>query len=157
MAHVLAQNILQPDATAIIVFLMTLLLVWVLDRTLFQPVLRVLDERERRTHGFESEAKAILAECDHKFSHYEDVIRRTRAEGYRLIEERRQQALSERDRLIAETKGEMAEAVKRAKEDVREQVIEAKRHLEAEAVRLAQDIVSTVVGRRLEEVTRVSS
>lgn len=157
MGHVLAQNILQPDATAIVVFLTTLVLVWILDRALFQPVLRVLDERERRTRGFESEAKAILAECEHKLSYYEDVLRRTRAEGYRLIEQRRQQALRERDQMIAQTKSEVAEAVRRAKEQLREQVMEAKRDLEADALRLAQDIIGTVVGRRLEEVTRVSS
>lgn len=139
------------------VFLTTLALVWILNRTLFQPVLRVLDERERRTRGFESEARAILAECEHKLSYYEDVLRRTRAEGYRLIEQRRQQALRERDRIIAETKREMTEAVRQAKEQLRGQVTEAKHHLEADAVRLAQDIIGTVVGRRLEEVTRVSS
>jgi len=157
MVHVLAQNILRPDATAIVVFLTTLALVWILNRTLFQPVLRVLDERERRTRGFESEARAILAECEHKLSYYEDVLRRTRAEGYRLIEQRRQQALRERDQIVAETKREMTEAVLQAKEQLREQVREAKHHLEADAVRLAQDIIGTVVGRRLEEVTRVSS
>jgi F-type H+-transporting ATPase subunit b len=157
MIHALALqgNLLAPDATAVVVFVTALVMVGVLNRLLFKPVNQVLDERERRTRGYQSEAKAILAECEHKLSYYEDVIRQARAEGYQMLEQKRREALEKRDHLVGETKREMATSVEQARQTLSEQMTDAKRRLEADAEQVARDITASVLGRRPEGMTKI--
>lgn len=147
-------NVLAVDATAVVVFLTALILVWALNALLFKPVNQVLDERERRTRGYHSEAKAILAECDHKLSRYEAAIRQARAENYAMLEKSRQEALRRRAELIAETKQDIAGQVSDARRQIAEQVAEAKARLETEAPGIARRISSRVLGRTVQEGTR---
>jgi len=156
MIHTLAlqENVLKPDATALVVFLTTLVLVRVLNRLLFKPVNQILDERERRTRGYYSEARAMLAESEQKLSYYEEVRRQARAEGYRVVEQKRREALERHDQLLAETKREVAAMVAEARRSLREQVVEAKRYLEREAQRTAHAIAGQVLGRRIGEIPR---
>jgi F-type H+-transporting ATPase subunit b len=149
-------NVLAIDASAIVVFVTALILVWVLNTLLFKPVNRVLDERERRTRGYHSEARAILAECDHKLSRYEAAIRQARAENYTMLEQKRREALQRRTELIAVTKQKIGQQLTEARRQIAEQVAEAKSQLEGEAPLIARRISNSVLGRTVEEVTRLS-
>jgi len=153
-ALALQENVLKPDASVLIVFLTTWVLVWILDRVLFRPVLHILEERERRTRGYRAEARAMEAECARLRAHYDEAIRRARAEGYQLVEARRREALEWREQLLATVREQTREAIERARRELAEQVQEAKPRLEREAEELAREIARHMLGRRVEEVTR---
>jgi len=159
MIHALAlqENVLKPDATVIVVFLTTWMLVWALDRLLFRPVNQILDERERRTRGYRAEAKAMEAESARERARYEELVKRARAEGYQLVEARRREALERRERLLRTVREEARASVERARRELAEQVQETKGYLEQEAGELAREMVRQVLGRRVEEVTRIPS
>ena len=57
-----AENSIQlvPDGTLFLHIAIILIMVFVLNRTLFKPINRILDERERRTRGRSGEAHDIL-------------------------------------------------------------------------------------------------
>ncbi len=159
MIHALAlqENILKPDATVVVVFLTTWMLVWVLDRLLFHPVNQILDERERRTRGYRAEAKAMEAESARERARYEEAVKRARAEGYQLVEARRREALERRERLLRAVREEARASVERARRELAEQVQETKGYLEREVEGLAREMVRQVLGRRVEEPTRIPS
>ncbi len=159
MIHALAlqENVLKPDASVLVVLLTTWALVWVLDRILFRPVTEILDERERRTRGYRAEAKAMQAECARQRAQYEEAVKRARAEGYHLVEARRQQALQQRERLLMTVREETRAEVERVRRELTQQVQEAKHQLEPIAEALGREIARQVLGRRVEEVTRILS
>ncbi len=59
-----AENSIQlvPDGTLFLHIAIILVMVFVLNHTLFKPINRILEERERRTRGRTGEAREICSE-----------------------------------------------------------------------------------------------
>lgn len=152
-----AENSIQlvPDGTLFLHILIILVMVFVLNATLFKPINRILEERERRTRGRSGEAHDILQRVEEKVTQYERTLREARAEGYRLTEQERAAAISERQARLSAIRDEISRSVAEEKEAVHAQVEEARATLEQEARRLAAEIGSQILHRPISEtVTR---
>lgn len=114
-----------------------ILLVWLLTRYLFQPVLRVLNERTERIQQSlreadqvkqqlarakqdydaelakaRQEAAAILAQAqDRARSQEQEIVAQARQEADRIRSDAREQATQEREQLLGDLKNQMAELV----------------------------------------------
>lgn len=114
-----------------------ILLVWLLTRFLYRPVLNMLNERTRRIQESlqdaekvkeqlanarrdydaelakaRQEAAGILAQAQERAKAQEqEIIAQARVEGDRIRQEAREQAERERDQLLRDLKGQMAELV----------------------------------------------
>lgn len=152
-----AENSIQlvPDGTLFLHILIILVMVFVLNATLFKPINRILEERERRTRGRTGEAHDILQRVEEKMTLYERRLREARAAGYHLMEQERAAALSERQASLDAVKNEINRSVMEQKEEIRAQVEEARATLDKEARRLAADIGSQILHRPISDsVTR---
>jgi len=113
------------------------LLVWLLSRFLYQPVLNMLNERTRRiqeslrdaeqvkeqlAHAKQDydtelararqEAAALLAQAQERAKLQEqEIVAQARQEADRIRSEAREQAVQERDQLLRDLKNQMAELV----------------------------------------------
>ena len=152
-----AENSIQlvPDGTLFLHILLILAMVFILNATLFKPINRILEERERRTRGRSGEAHDILQRVEEKMTHYERTLREARAAGYQLMEQERAAALGERQARLDVVKGEISRSVAEEKEAIHEQVEEARGTLDQEARRIAADIGSQILHRPISDaVTR---
>ena len=140
-------NIIQPDGSLIFVLVLFIIFVFVLNRLLFKPIGRVLDERETLTEGAKTEARAATRRYQAQLADYEARIRQARGEGYRLLEQHRAAALEERRRLIEQVKAEAGEKIEQAKADIAGQAERARSALEVESRQVAAQISRTVLGR----------
>ena len=61
---------LFPDGTLFIHIALILLMIWVLNRTFFRPINRVLESREKHKGSHGSEAEAILSDVNEKQAKY---------------------------------------------------------------------------------------
>src|ERR1041385_9499401 len=105
---------LVPDGTLVIHIAIIITMVFVLNKVLFRPVNRALDERENRTRGHSKEAREIIQRVEGSLLRYEDSLRKARAEGYRLLEQQQARALDERQQKIASVRRDVEEAIGRA-------------------------------------------
>lgn len=152
-----AENSIQlvPDGTLFLHIAIILVMVFVLNATLFKPINRILEEREKRTRGRSGEASEILRRVDEKISHYEQTLRRTRAEGYLLMEQERAVAMQERQARLSAIREEINRSVVEQKEALRIQAEEARSTLDREARRLAVEISAQILHRPISDtVTR---
>lgn len=140
-------NIISPDGSLVFVLILFLVFVFVLNRILFRPISRVLDERETLTEGAANEARAARRRYEARLAEYEATIRQARAESYRRLEQERAAALDERRRLIEEAKQHANEEIGRAKQEIERQVATARAALESESRQIAERISRTVLGR----------
>ena len=101
-----AGNIINPDGSLVLVLILFLFLVFVLNRILFRPIGRVLDERHTLTEGAAHEARAARRSYELRLAEYEATIRQTRTESYKRSEQERAAAVEERRRLIDEAKAQ---------------------------------------------------
>ena len=138
---------LVPDGTLVIHIAIIITMVFILNRVLFRPVNRILDERENRTRGRSKEAREIIQRVGDSVSRYEDSLRQARAEGYRLLEQQQAKALDERQNKIASVRKEVEEVIGQERGKIQAQADEARATLRDEARRMAASISSQILRR----------
>jgi F-type H+-transporting ATPase subunit b len=144
-----AENSIQlvPDGTLILHVIIILVMVWILNATLYKPINRILEAREKRTRGRMSDAQEILSDVSAKVSNYERQLRQARAEGYALTEQERTLAMQERQHKLNEMRQELSESIAQEKQTIEKQAEEARATLESESHRIAREIGERVLNR----------
>jgi F-type H+-transporting ATPase subunit b len=145
----LAGNSIQlvPDGTLFVHIAIIVLMIYLLNKTLFRPINRVLAERERQTRGGTGEAQDILQRVANSLNRYERTLREARTEGYRLLEQERSVALLERQNQLNTLRAEIESSTGEQKNLIQSQTEEARASLETDARQIAADISSQILNR----------
>jgi len=148
-----AENSIQlvPDGTLLLHVLIILVMVYVLNATLYKPINRILAEREKRTSGRLSEAEEILRNVSEKLSEYERTLRQARGEAYAFAEHERAGALQDRQAKLNEMRQQLADSIAKEKETIQRQAEEARGLLDNESRRLAREIGARVLSRPISD------
>jgi F-type H+-transporting ATPase subunit b len=146
-----AENSIQlvPDGTLFFHIALILVMVAVLNATLFKPINRILEERERRTRGRSGDARGILRNVEEKMSLYERTLRETRSEGYRLMEQERATAMRERQIKLDAVREEIGRSIAEQKEAINAQVESARTTLKANSIQMAAELGAHILHRPL--------
>jgi F-type H+-transporting ATPase subunit b len=147
VALALAEGVLSIDGSFLFIFFSILLLIYILNHTLFKPINRILEERERLGAGRIGEARRMMGEYDERLKRYESRLREARSEAYQSLEAGRREATLERQRMIGEVKAETAGQIDAAKREIAGQAAGAKQNLEKEARAMAATISSRILRR----------
>jgi F-type H+-transporting ATPase subunit b len=144
-----AENSIQlvPDGTLILHVIIILVMVFVLNATLYKPINRILAAREKRTRGRMTEAQEIMSDVSTKVSNYEKQLRQARAQAYSLSEAERTAAMQERQLKLNEMRQRLAESIAKEKQTINQQADEARASLENESRQIAGEISSRVLNR----------
>ena len=148
-----AENSIQlvPDGTLILHVIIILVMIYVLNTTLYQPINRILESREKRTRGRLTEAQEIMQSVSEKISEYERSLRQARAEAYAQTEAQRTAAMKERQQNVSEMRAQLTQTIAQEKKTIEQQAGEARVTLEVESHRLAREIGSRVLSRPLSD------
>jgi F-type H+-transporting ATPase subunit b len=136
---------LIPDGTLLIHIALILLMIWILNRTFFRPINKVLALRERNSGGRSSEAQEILNQVQQKNAAFDAEIRDARTEGYSLIEKQRSKAVAKRQKKVEAVKEEVATLLATEKDAIAAQTAEAQKSITAEAQKLAEKISANIL------------
>jgi len=138
---------LVPDGTMVLHVIIILVMVYVLNATLFKPINQILAAREKRTKGRLSEAQEIMASVSEKTSDYEKSLRQARAETYAYSEAQRAEAMKDRQQRVNEMRGQLAESLAREKQSIGQQADSARAELGSESRKIAAEIGSRILNR----------
>ncbi len=108
-------------------------------------LMQVLGERRARTEGAIEKARADVAAADAKTAEYEQRIRDAKLALYKAQEQRRQQALERRGKLLAEARSAADAQVRTAKQALDQDAAAARARLQSEAEALAGEIIRTIL------------
>jgi F-type H+-transporting ATPase subunit b len=143
-----AENpVLVPDGTIILHIIIILVMVYALNATLFKPINRILEERERRTRGRSGEAKGIIQQVEERLASYERALREARSEGYRLMEQERAEAMRERQMKVDAVREEVTRLAEEEKSVINAQAEEARASLTRDAGTIATEIGAHILHR----------
>lgn len=144
-----AENSIQliPDGTILLHILFVVVMVAILNRTLFRPINKILAEREAQTSGRASEAKLVQEDTKKRLLHYERGLGEARSAGYHLIELERAEALKLRENEINQVREEIRAGTEREKADIQSQVAMAREALKVEALTIAIQIGTQILHR----------
>lgn len=148
-----AENSIQlvPDGTIFLHIALILLMIWILNQTLFKPINRILAGRDQKTGGRVSNAQETLRTVDQKLALYEQSLRQARSESYKMIESTRAQALANRQQQIGAVKSEVEAMVANEKAVLQQQIVRARSELATDAQTLARQISANVLRRSVNE------
>ena len=136
---------LFPDGTLFIHIAMILAMIWLLNRTLYRPINRVLEAREKSKGGNSSEAEGILKDVEGKETRYTRELLDARSEGYAHIEKEQQEAVAARDAQLGNVKAEVADRFNTGKAELEKQEAAARVSLATDAENIADSIAANIL------------
>ena len=110
-----------------------------------RPLTRVLAERRSKTEGAIEKARADLAAAEARTAEYEQRLREARAAVFKAQEARRQAAMQARAAAVAQARVQAQAEVEQARAAIEEDKEKAKVSLQAEAGKMADEIIRTVL------------
>lgn len=147
---------LVPDGSIFLHIALILIMVGVLNRTLFRPINAVMEERERKGSGTLAESFQLQGEVQTNLGRYESAIRSAKAERYRLAELQRTEALEERQRSLDASRAEITSLIEAEKGSIRESANKVRDELAAESEKMAaqiqEQILKPISGRKTREL-----
>lgn len=136
---------LVPDGSLIIHIGMILLMIFILNRTFFRPINRIIESRMKSQGGRFTEAEQILNRVGKKQSDYEENLRQARTEGYEIIENQRSEALQRQQSEVEAVKAETSAKFAQSKEEIDRQTSEARNVIVQQADELADKISANIL------------
>lgn len=138
---------LPPDISFVIQ-LVVFVAFWQLMRVIiFLPMQRALKTRAERTGGARERAEALIVEAAQLQATFEAGLTEAKRAGARQAEEIRRRAEAEEETIVSRYRAEAAAVLERERALTESQVGAVRIPLQAEAARLAADVVRRVLGR----------
>ena len=137
------------DYTVLIQIASFLLFWFFLNRLVFTPFRRVIEEREQRTDGVKTETESLIEERRRLQEEVESQIAQARAEGKNIKEEILQEALRTRETLLSQAQGNAAKVLQTAREDIQQEVQRVHGLVDKEAEAIAQQMTEKILGRKI--------
>jgi F-type H+-transporting ATPase subunit b len=138
---------LPPDITFVIQ-LVSFLIFWQLMRVIvFLPMQRALKARAEGTSGARERAEALTAEAAQLETSIEAGLDEARRTGAREADEIRRRAEVEEQAIVTRYRDEAAALLERERTATEAQIAAVRAPLQAEATRLADDVVRRMLGR----------
>lgn len=141
--EVTSSHILQIALSSVL-----FLALWqVLNYILYKPYFKILEEREQRTTGAESDAVVIRNKAKQVIAEYEIEVKSTRKEGASLREELVQRAKSDSEIVMRQIEAEAEAKLTAARSQL--VILKSKVSSEAdqEAVKIADQIINKILNQ----------
>lgn len=140
---------LALDLTFLAQFVLFGVFVTFLKPLLFDPLLKVFEERERRTEGAKAEAREMDAEAGELLQRYEGELANVRRQAGLERERLRADAARLEAKIMEEARAETAKILDEGKARITAEVADLRKHLEAAKPELARQIAARILDREV--------
>jgi F-type H+-transporting ATPase subunit b len=137
---------LSINATALVVFAVVWILVLILTRIFFKPILRILDERAARIAKDKAAADVAQQTYEDDLKRIEDGLKEARAAAEAARSAAEADALKEKSRLVREVQAEGRAEVEKAKAELLREMESLKKDLDKRTEEIAADIEKRILG-----------
>ncbi len=137
------------NATLIIQIINFIFLMWFLNKFLFKPVLKILDERKNRIENDFRKAKELEEKIKEGFEKYNMELENAKSEGANLKLKARDEATKVLNEKIEKAKMEANNYLNQFKQEMEKNKKDLKVQLEKDIENLAKTLCSTLLGREI--------
>ncbi len=131
---------------AIATFLTFCVLLFVLGKYAWKPIVAQLRRREEEVASTVNRAAEQQEEAENLLSHYQSLVEKAEAESKEVLATSRREATEARDQIITDARSESRRAIRTAQEEIRHAKEEVVRELRETTAELAADIAERVLG-----------
>lgn len=126
-----------------------LLLMVILNKILYKPILKVLDERDARIVGGQERAKKLLEESQGILKNYNDKLYGAKIDAMTVKNSSRKQAVGQANVIIEEARRSAETIVLDVQKEMAEEIARVKKELEPEVGVMAGTIAQQILGRKV--------
>jgi len=126
-----------------------LVLVYPVNKMIFKPIFRVLDERDARIAGTREKAEKLFVNADEVLARYEGSVREVRAEAESARKQVLAAARGDGGSRTAQARSEAEREVAGARDEIANALDAARGELRAQTEGLARDVAAQALGRPL--------
>lgn len=130
-------------------FVNFLILLWLLNRFLYKPLIGMIDAREKEIEESLRKAAEDRAEAERLRREFTEQVARAQQEAQAIIAEATRSAQQEADRILTEAREKAAQDLERAQETIRVEKERALAELRQEVANLAVAVAGKVIERSL--------
>ncbi len=131
---------LQIDLTFLVTFFIIWILVFVLSRIFFKPMIKLMQDRDSQIRGDWSSSEKNIEAYEGSLQEVDKTLRSAKQAAEKTHEEMEVEAFREKGRLVAEVSGSSKEQIGQAKAKLQAELVSLKKELAAEAETLAERI-----------------
>lgn len=141
---------LQINSTLFFQIVNFLLLVWILNRLIFRPFLRVIEEREKKTLGARTQASDLELQAKDLKEKHESGMSEARSRGLSEKEVIRGQGKAKGERILGEARLKSSDCISSARRELEASVKEARRELVQLSIGYSQEMAAKILGRNVQ-------
>lgn len=147
--HYMGGVSLDLDLTFAIQLAFVLTLMVVLNKFVFGPYLKAVDERGRRTASTKDEAAKLRAEADALADRYERSLADARSAALEAKLSLRTEGIDQKDALVQSARSDANETIDKAQKAIDDQVAAERPNVDAQVAELSALVVQKVIGRTI--------
>lgn len=136
---------LLPDFSMFVHMAIILIMIWILNRTFFRPINRIIDARVKNKGGRYTEAEQILQDVEKKRADYNAALLEARNKGYELVEKERLAALAAREAELETVREEVSNKLSAEKTQIARQTETAREEIAKQAEVMADKITANIL------------
>jgi F-type H+-transporting ATPase subunit b len=138
------------DATLFVQVVLFIGLTLILKPVLFDPMLKLFEEREKRIDGAKLQARKIDEKSVTALTKYDTEMARARAAGGVERDRIRAEAIKREQEILAAIRADAAKTLEDGKRAALAETERARSALKADATAMARDLASRVLGREVQ-------
>ena len=137
------------DGTVLIMVGLFIVLWIILKPLLFDPMLRLFEERERRTDGAKLLARKIDEKSAGALATYESEMNKARTAANAERDRIRNEGLKTEAEILARVRAATARTIEDGRKQIETEVAKAREQLKTDATALAKDLATRALGREV--------
>jgi len=126
-----------------------LLLMFILNKILYQPILKILEEREKKISDGQQEVKDLAAQGNKLVATYNEKLQAAKVEAMASKANARKQAVEQVNAVIQDARAKAEQEILQVRQRVANEIEAAKKELEPELASMAATIAEQVLGRKV--------
>jgi F-type H+-transporting ATPase subunit b len=138
------------DATFLVQLVLFAGLTLVLKPLLFDPMLKLFEERERRTDGAKMQARKIDEKSAHALAKYESEMAKTRASANAERERIRAEGVRKEQEILGAVRAATTKTIEEGKQAAYAEAERVRATLKGDATTIARELAGRVLGREVQ-------
>jgi len=142
-------ELISINETLVVQLISFLIFLFVINRIMFRPLRRTMQEREQYVDGIRMDIQAAEEKLEKTMQAARDEDAAVRMAGLQMINEMENQGSEEAGRIIAMAREEIVGMGDKARQEIDTQIADARKTIVAEADKLSLSVMEKVLDRRL--------
>ena len=141
--------LISINETLVVQLISFLIFLFVINRIMFRPLRRTIQEREHYVEGIRMDIQAAEEKLEKTMQEAREEDIAVRKAGLQMIKEMEKQGSEEAGRIITMAREEIAGMGSKAKQEIDARIADARKTIVAEADKLSLSVMEKVLDRRL--------